>query len=68
MNVYGKSTKNVNIPYKEPLKEELGSFLHAVKNNEDPKITGEDGIYALKVVTAAMKSAKDISPVDINDY
>lgn len=68
INVYGKSTQNVDIPYKEPLKEELGSFLHAVKNNEDPKITGEDGIYSLKVVTAAMKSANDNSPVDINDY
>ena len=68
VNVYGKSTQNVDVPYKEPLKEELGSFLSAVKNGEEPKITGEDGIYALKVVTAAMKSAKDTSPVDINDY
>ncbi|MGZ7095595.1 MAG: Gfo/Idh/MocA family oxidoreductase [Methanobacterium sp.] len=68
VNVYGKSTQNVDIPYKEPLKEELGSFLNAVKNDEEPKITGEDGIYALKVVTAAMKSAKDNFPVDINDY
>lgn len=68
VNVYGKSTQNVDIPYKEPLKEELGSFLSAVKNDDDPKITGEDGIYALKVVTAAMKSAKDNSPVDINDF
>jgi UDP-N-acetylglucosamine 3-dehydrogenase len=68
VKVFGKSTENVNIPYKEPLKEELGSFLSAVKNNEDPKITGEDGIYALKVVTAAMKSAKDNAPVEINGY
>jgi UDP-N-acetylglucosamine 3-dehydrogenase len=68
VNVYGKSTQNVDIPYKEPLKEELGSFLSAVKNDKDPKITGEDGIYALKVVTAAMKSAKDNMPVDINGY
>lgn len=66
VNVYGKSTQNVDIPYKEPLKEELSSFLSAVENDEDPKITGEDGIYALKVVTAAMKSAKDNSPVEIN--
>ena len=68
VNVYGKSTQNVDVPYKEPLKEELSSFLSAVNNGEEPKITGEDGIYALKVVTAAMKSAKDTSPVDINDY
>ncbi|HML04197.1 MAG TPA: Gfo/Idh/MocA family oxidoreductase [Methanobacterium sp.] len=68
VNVYGKSTQNVDIPYKEPLKEELISFLSAVENDETPKITGEDGIYALKVVTAAMKSAKDNSPVEINGY
>lgn len=68
VNVYGKSTQNVDIPYKEPLKEELSSFLSAVKDDEDPKITGEDGIYALRVVTAAMKSANINSPVEINNY
>jgi UDP-N-acetylglucosamine 3-dehydrogenase len=68
VNVYGKSTQNVDVDYKEPLKEELSSFLYAVNNGEEPKITGEDGIYALKVVTAAMKSAKDSSPVEINGY
>ena len=52
----------------EPLREELGSFLSAVDNGEEPKITGKDGIYALKAVTAAMKSAKDNLPVEINDY
>jgi UDP-N-acetylglucosamine 3-dehydrogenase len=68
VHVYGKSTQNVNIDYKEPLREELGSFLSAVDNGEEPKITGKDGIYALKAVTAAMKSAKDNLPVEINDY
>jgi len=68
VNVYGKSTQTVDVPYKEPLKEELSSFLSAVKNGEDPKITGEDGIYSLKIVTAALKSAKNDFPVDINGY
>ncbi len=68
VNLYGKSTQNVDIEYKEPLKEELSSFLSAVKNDEEPKITGEDGIYALKVVTAAMKSAKENAPVKLNEY
>lgn len=68
VNVYGKgkSTQKVDVPYKEPLKEELSSFLYAVKNDEDPKITGEDGVYALKIVTAAIKSAENNFPVDIN--
>lgn len=68
VNVYGKSTKNVDIDYKEPLKEELSSFLSAVRKDKEPKITGEDGIYALKVVTAAMKSAKENAPIKINEY
>ena len=68
VHVYGKSTQNVDIEYKEPLREELNSFLNAVDNGEEPKITGKDGIYALKVVTAAMKSAKDTLPVEINGY
>ncbi|MEN4006148.1 MAG: Gfo/Idh/MocA family oxidoreductase [Methanobacteriaceae archaeon] len=68
VDVYSKSTQKIDIPYKEPLKEELSSFLYAVENGEDPKITGEDGIYALEIVTAAIKSAKNNFPVDINGY
>jgi len=68
VNVYGKSTQNVDVDYKEPLKEELSSFLSSISDGEEPKITGKDGIYALKVVTAAMKSAKDNLPVEINGY
>lgn len=68
VDVYGKFAQNVDIAHKEPLMEELNSFLHSIINDEKPKITGEEGIYALKVVLAAMKSAKDNSPVKINEY
>jgi len=68
VDVYGKFAQNVDIAHKEPLKEELNSFLHSIIDDKKPKITGEDGIYALKVVLAAMKSAKDNSPVKINEY
>ena len=46
--------------------EELNSFLDAVIMDEKPKITGEDGIHALKTVLAAMKSAKEKIPVSID--
>lgn len=67
VKVYGKNAQKVNVEHKEPLKEELNSFLSAVINDEEPKITGEDGIHALKVVLAAMKSAKSKNPINMNE-
>lgn len=67
VKVYGKNAQKVHVEHKEPLKEELNSFLSAVINDEEPKITGEDGIHALKVVLAAMKSAKSKNPINMNE-
>lgn len=66
INVFGKFAQDVQINQEEPLKEEIKSFLSSISNDEEPEITGEDGIYALRVVLAAMKSARDHSPVKIN--
>lgn len=33
----------------EPLKRELGSFLEAVREGSEPRVTGEDGIQALEL-------------------
>ncbi|MDI6644278.1 MAG: Gfo/Idh/MocA family oxidoreductase [Methanobacteriaceae archaeon] len=68
VDVYGKFTQKIGVEQKEPLKEELSSFLHSIINDETPAITGEDGIYALKGVLAAMESARRELPVKINDY
>lgn len=65
--VFGKNAQKVEVPHREPLKDELNSFLSAVRNDEEPRITGEDGIHALKVVLAAMKSAKHKTPVNMNE-
>ena len=67
VKVYGKNAQEVNLTHKEPLKEELNSFLSCIVNDEEPKITGEDGIHALKVVLAAMKSAKSKNPINMNE-
>ena len=67
VEVYGKNAQKVNVTHKEPLKEELNSFLSCIVNDEEPKITGEDGIHALKVVLAAMKSAKSKNPINMNE-
>jgi UDP-N-acetylglucosamine 3-dehydrogenase len=67
VEVHGKNVQKVKVEHKEPLREELNSFLSAIKNDEEPKITGEDGIHALKVVLAAMKSAKSKNPINMNE-
>ncbi len=67
VEVYGKNAQKVKVEHREPLKEELNSFLSAITRDEEPKITGEDGIHALKVVLAAMKSAKSRNPVNMNE-
>jgi len=36
--------------YKEPVREELGQFLSAVKNKTPVPITGEDGLYVLETI------------------
>ena len=59
--------QDIQIEHKEPLGEELRSFLDAVKNNKKPVITGEDGYNALKMVIAANLSSKNNQPVSFED-
>lgn len=66
VEIFGKNARNVRVPHREPLMEELNSFLNAILLDEKPKITGEDGIHALKTVLAAMKSAKEKTPIKID--
>lgn len=66
VEIFGKNARNVRVPHNEPLMVELESFLNAIMLDEKPKITGEDGIHALKTVLAAMKSAKEKVPVKID--
>ena len=51
--------ENVKVENKEPLKEELRSFVNAVQQDTEPEVTGQDGYEALRIVDAAMKSSKD---------
>jgi UDP-N-acetylglucosamine 3-dehydrogenase len=46
------------LSYKEPLMEELGSFIRHVAADEEPEITGGDGLNALRVCEAALKSSE----------
>jgi len=51
--------EEVKVDNKEPLKEELRSFINAVQTDSDPEVTGQDGYEALRIVEAAMKSSKN---------
>ncbi len=53
IDVYGKFAQDVQIKHDEPLKNELKSFLLAIINENEPEITGEDGIYALRTALTA---------------
>lgn len=61
VTVYKANDKveKVKVENKEPLKEELRSFINAVQTNSTPEVSGEDGFEALKIVDAAMNSSKE---------
>jgi UDP-N-acetylglucosamine 3-dehydrogenase len=46
------------LPYKEPLMEELASFVRHVPADEEPEVSGEDGLNALRVCEAALRSSE----------
>jgi UDP-N-acetylglucosamine 3-dehydrogenase len=45
-------------PWQEPLKAELQHFTDCVLKKEKPVVTGEDGVKALRIAIAALKSSE----------
>jgi UDP-N-acetylglucosamine 3-dehydrogenase len=55
-------TVQPRLPFQEPLKAELQHFVDCATKKTKPIVTGEDGIKALEVATAAMESsAKNVA-------
>lgn len=48
-------SRELTVPFGEPLKLELDSFLKSIKNNTAPAITGYDGLKALEVATKVQR-------------
>lgn len=46
------------LPYREPLREELESFVRHIVDDVEPEVTGVDGLMALRVCEAALKSSE----------
>ncbi len=47
--------KKIVVPYQEPLRAELSSFLSAVRCHATPAVTGTDGMRALSVARTSIK-------------
>lgn len=50
--------RELSVPSNEPLKLELEAFIHSLKNNIPPPVTGEDSLKALKVATECLSSGR----------
>jgi UDP-N-acetylglucosamine 3-dehydrogenase len=52
-----KETLQPRYPIQEPLKLELRNFARCILENEKPLVTGHDGLKALQIAEAALKSS-----------
>jgi UDP-N-acetylglucosamine 3-dehydrogenase len=59
--------RDAKIEGKEPLRTELETFISCITNDEPVPITGEDGLYTLKVALAAIKSYQKGKEVSLRD-
>lgn len=60
-----KETVQPRIPWQEPLKLELQHFVNCILGKEKPIVTGMDGLKAIRIAEAALKSSKTSRVVKI---
>ncbi len=53
-----KETLQPRIPWQEPLKLELQNFVKSILSKEKPLVSGLDGLMAIKIAEAALKSSR----------
>lgn len=56
----------LEFPPEEPLRAELVAFLDAIETRKQPLVNGADGMNAVRVVEAALESARTGKWIDIN--
>jgi len=64
-NIVGEE-RHILVNKIEPLKQELSHFLECVKNKKQPLISGDDGVDALRLVEACIRSYKDGEEIVVN--
>lgn len=57
----------LEFPPEEPLRAELAAFLDAIETRRPPLVDGADGTEAVRVVEAALKSARTENWIDISE-
>ena len=62
-----KETLQPRYPFQEPLKCELEHFAQCVLEKKKPLITGEDGVKALQIAEAAMRSSAKNRAINVKN-
>ena len=55
----------MSFPPQEPLRDELSAFLESVRTRKPPLAGGRAGLESLRVVEAALASAREGRPVEV---
>src|SRR5947209_15045019 len=55
----------LEFPPEEPLRAELAAFLDAIETRRPPMVDGTDGMHAVRVVEAALESARTGKWIDL---
>ncbi|NPA74678.1 MAG: Gfo/Idh/MocA family oxidoreductase [Euryarchaeota archaeon] len=58
--------RHINLRREEPLKRELVDFLGAIENHKAPLVTGADGLMAIKIAQAALRSLNTGRSVEVD--
>jgi len=59
--------RTIPLKKQEPLKRELRDFVDAVNRVHAPLVTGEDGLAAVRIAEAAIKSYKEKRIIDVRE-
>ena len=57
----------LEFPPEEPLRAELAAFLDAIETRRPPLVDGIDGMEAVRVVEAALESARTGKWIDVGE-
>src|SRR5579872_2874579 len=50
------SMRHLSVGYAEPLRAELGAFVHAIRSGEPPAVTGEEAVASLEIAIRCLST------------
>ncbi|MFH1317228.1 MAG: Gfo/Idh/MocA family oxidoreductase [Candidatus Woesearchaeota archaeon] len=65
LSVTAGDMMKLNIQKQEPLRLELESFIDCIKENKDPKVTGDQGLLALELALKILESSRTKSVIKL---